>query len=96
MTTSATGVGSLLCEGDGVSTAGGYVLPEGTAAFASAQTLFAEEDGTEGFAVRLVRTDGTPYVGTVDLSLQCEYPGTAPTAGSTRTAASAKAGARLR
>ena len=97
LTTDASGVAAILCPGTGgVSTSGGFTLPEGTAAFANGQTLFGDETG-EGFNARFVRVDGTPYVGPVELTVQCEYPGTAPTAGNAlRASGDAKKQAALR
>lgn len=97
LTTDTTGVAAIQCPGTGgVSTSGGYTLPPGTAAFANGSTLFGDADG-EGYNVRIAKVDGTPYVGPIELTVQCEYPGTTPTSGSTlRKAGDAKARAALR
>ena len=48
LTTDTSGIASILCPGTGgVSTSGGFTLPEGTAAFANGQTLFGDETGEE-------------------------------------------------
>ena len=96
VTTDTTGVAAITCPGTGgISTSGGFTLPQGTAAFANGQTLFGDEDG-EGYNVRIVRVDGTPYVGQIELTVQCEYPGTAPTSGSAlRVAGDAEKAAKL-
>lgn len=85
--TSERGVAGVLCPGTGgISTSGGWVLPEGVVAIANGQSVYAEPTGEEGYIVRMVRPDGSPYVGIMTVFVQCEYPGAAVIGGALRRA----------
>lgn len=83
--TNDRGVAAVQCPGTGgISTSGGWVLPEGVAAITNGQSVYADDTGAEGYIVRMVRADGTPYVGNITVFVQCEYPGAAVTGGALR------------
>lgn len=80
VTTDSDGVASVMCDSNGISLSGSYVLPTGVAAFATGDAVFAQQDGLEGYNARFMKVDGSPYVGPLRMSVVCLYGG-APSAG---------------